>query len=90
MPFTPSDPKKHETGTAPIPASVHLPSKIFLLCTPVSSVYTEYINMNGIFLISQSDKRPMYIQIMEQIKQKIALGDWTPVARQSPPSANLP
>jgi GntR family transcriptional regulator len=33
--------------------------------------------MNGIFLISQSDKRPMYIQIMEQIKQKIALGDWT-------------
>ena len=33
--------------------------------------------MSGIFLISQSDKRPMYIQIMEQIKQKIALGDWT-------------
>jgi GntR family transcriptional regulator len=33
--------------------------------------------MRGFFLISQSDKRPMYIQIMEQIKQKIALGDWT-------------
>ena len=35
--------------------------------------------MSGsIFLISQSDKRPMYIQIMEQIKQKIAIGDWNP------------
>jgi GntR family transcriptional regulator len=27
-------------------------------------------------LISQSDKRPMYLQIMEQIKQRIAVGDW--------------
>jgi GntR family transcriptional regulator len=33
--------------------------------------------MNGVFAISQSDKRPMYLQIMEQIKQRIALGDWT-------------
>lgn len=33
--------------------------------------------MNGAFAISQSDKRPMYLQIMEQIKQKIAVGDWT-------------
>jgi GntR family transcriptional regulator len=32
--------------------------------------------MNGVFAISQSDKRPMYLQIMEQIKQKIAVGDW--------------
>ena len=30
------------------------------------------------FLISQSDKRPMYLQIMEQIKQRIAVGDWGP------------
>jgi GntR family transcriptional regulator len=29
-----------------------------------------------VFVISQSDKRPMYIQIMEQIKQRIAVGDW--------------
>jgi GntR family transcriptional regulator len=29
------------------------------------------------FVISQSDKRPMYLQIMEQIKQHIAVGDWT-------------
>src|SRR5271154_5767357 len=32
--------------------------------------------MNGTFGISQSDKRPMYLQIMEQIKQRIAVGDW--------------
>jgi DNA-binding transcriptional regulator YhcF (GntR family) len=40
------------------------------------SVYTEYTHMNGAFTISQSDKRPMYLQIMEQIKQRIAVGDW--------------
>ena len=33
--------------------------------------------MNGGFVISQSDKRPMYVQIMEQMKQRIAVGDWT-------------
>ena len=33
--------------------------------------------MNGVFAISQSDKRPMYLQIMEQIKERIAVGDWT-------------
>jgi GntR family transcriptional regulator len=32
--------------------------------------------MGGAFMISQSDKRPMYLQIMEQIKQRIVLGDW--------------
>lgn len=32
--------------------------------------------MNGAFVISQSDKRPMYLQIIEQIKQRIAVGDW--------------
>lgn len=30
------------------------------------------------FVISQTDKRPMYLQIMEQIRQRIAVGDWTP------------
>src|SRR5215831_7071525 len=29
-----------------------------------------------VFAISQSDKRPMYLQIMEQMKQRIAVGDW--------------
>jgi len=33
--------------------------------------------MNGGFIISQTDKRPIYLQIMEQIKQRIAVGDWT-------------
>jgi GntR family transcriptional regulator len=32
--------------------------------------------MAGVFTISQADKRPMYLQIMEQIKRRIAIGDW--------------
>ena len=36
------------------------------------------------FIISQSDKRPMYLQIMEQMKQRIAVGDWA--AGQAIPS----
>jgi GntR family transcriptional regulator len=32
--------------------------------------------METVFGISQSDKRPMYLQIMEQMKQRIAVGDW--------------
>jgi GntR family transcriptional regulator len=28
------------------------------------------------FILSQTDRRPLYLQIMEQIKQKIAVGDW--------------
>lgn len=31
--------------------------------------------MNG-FVISQTDKRPIYLQIIEQVKQKVAVGDW--------------
>jgi DNA-binding transcriptional regulator YhcF (GntR family) len=32
--------------------------------------------MLGTFQLSQTDKRPMYLQIMEQIKQHVAVGDW--------------
>ena len=32
--------------------------------------------MHSEIVISQSDGRPMYLQIMEQIKQRIAVGDW--------------
>jgi GntR family transcriptional regulator len=32
--------------------------------------------MSGAFTISQSDKRPMYLQIMEEIKRRISVGDW--------------
>lgn len=28
--------------------------------------------------ISQADRRPMYLQIMEQIKHRVAVGDWCP------------
>ena len=30
----------------------------------------------GAFVISQTDKRPIYLQIMEQIKRRVAVGDW--------------
>ena len=33
--------------------------------------------MSGGFVISQTDKRPIYLQIMDQIKRRIAVGDWT-------------
>lgn len=32
--------------------------------------------MDSAFVIPQSDKRPIYLQIMEQIKRRIAVGDW--------------
>ena len=32
--------------------------------------------MHSELVISQSDGRPMYLQIMEQIRQRIAVGDW--------------
>jgi GntR family transcriptional regulator len=31
--------------------------------------------MSG-FVLSQTDKRPMYLQIIEQIKRRIIVGDW--------------
>ena len=34
--------------------------------------------MNYSFVFSQTDKRPMYQQIMEQVVQRIAVGDWPP------------
>ena len=34
--------------------------------------------MHSDIVISQSDGRPMYLQIMEQIRQRIAVGDWAP------------
>lgn len=30
------------------------------------------------FVLSQSDGRPMYLQIIEQITRRIAVGDWKP------------
>jgi GntR family transcriptional regulator len=34
--------------------------------------------MHSELLISQADRRPMYLQIMEQIRHRIAVGDWEP------------
>lgn len=36
------------------------------------------MHMHSGFVISQTDGRPMYLQIMEQIKQRVAVGDWKP------------
>ena len=32
--------------------------------------------MHSDLIISHADGRPMYLQIMEQIKQRVAVGDW--------------
>jgi len=34
--------------------------------------------MHSDMVISQSDGRPMYLQIMEQVKQRVAVGEWGP------------
>ena len=34
--------------------------------------------MHSDFVISQSDRRPMYLQIIEQVKQRVAVGEWVP------------
>jgi GntR family transcriptional regulator len=41
-------------------------------------VYTQYKDMHSNLVISQSDGRPMYLQIMEQIRQRVAVKDWAP------------
>ncbi len=48
------------------------------LAFETSTVYTQYMNMHSGFLISQTDGRPIYRQIMEQIQQRVAVGDWPP------------
>lgn len=40
--------------------------------------HTVYIDMNTVLTISQADGRPMYLQIMEQIRHRVAVGDWRP------------
>jgi DNA-binding transcriptional regulator YhcF (GntR family) len=34
--------------------------------------------MHSDVVISQADRRPMYLQIMEQVRRRIAVGDWPP------------
>jgi GntR family transcriptional regulator len=34
--------------------------------------------MHNVLTISQADGRPMYLQIVEQIRHRVAVGDWLP------------
>jgi GntR family transcriptional regulator len=34
--------------------------------------------MHTIIPLSQADRRPMYLQIIEQIRHRVAVGDWVP------------
>lgn len=36
------------------------------------------MDMNSGFVLAQSDGRPLYLQIMDHIQKKIAVGDWEP------------
>lgn|SRR5690606_32702070 len=36
------------------------------------------MNIHSEIVLSQTDHRPMYLQIMEQIRHRVALGDWPP------------
>lgn len=36
------------------------------------------MDMHSDIVLSRADARPMYVQIMEQIKQRVAVGDWSP------------
>lgn len=44
----------------------------------VYSVYTLCMGIHTGLVISQTDRRPMYQQIVEQIKHCVAAGDWQP------------
>lgn len=40
--------------------------------------YTQYMDMHSELTVSRSDGRPMYLQIIEQVRRRIASGDWPP------------
>lgn len=42
----------------------------------VYRIYTDGVCVTEALFLSQNDSRPMYLQIMEQIKQKVRAGDW--------------
>lgn len=47
-------------------------------CGDRDCVYSVNIDMHTKLTISQADPRPMYLQIIEQIRRRIAIGDWPP------------
>jgi len=53
----------------------HLPTvHICIYCA--YRIYTDGVCVTEALFLSQNDSRPMYLQIMEQIKQKVRAGDW--------------
>lgn len=44
-------------------------------------LYILYIHMNTQMILSQTDPRPIYVQIMDEISRRVALGDWQPGMR---------
>ena len=58
--------------------------KVFLnfqdlgLISETFGVYTVYMNRHSWITISQSDARPLYLQVMEQIQRRVAVGDLPP------------
>lgn len=67
-------------GTNLLPQDLHPKNKtlancayLYILCiTPIHSG----ARVTDLLFLSQNDSRPMYLQIMDQIKQKILSGDW--------------
>ena len=54
---------------------------MYILC--IYYMYSEWFNTElnmpvSEFILSQTDRRPMYLQIMEHVKQKVMVGDWPP------------
>lgn len=43
-------------------------------------VYTVYMTMHSWITISQGDPRPLYLQVIEQVKRRVAVGDLEPGA----------
>jgi GntR family transcriptional regulator len=52
---------------------------VFIAELSIHCIHSMYSGIN----ISQTDARPMYLQIMEQIRARIAAGDW-PAGRELP------
>lgn len=48
------------------------------LAFQIYCVHSVHIVMHTMLTISQADRRPMYLQIMEQIRHRVAVGDWAP------------
>ncbi len=42
------------------------------------AVYTVYMEKHSWIIVSLSDPRPLYLQVMEQIKRRVAVGDLPP------------